>query len=371
MLSYSYTAATLSEYYEIVADIAERENIPAGCPLWFRGHPHAYYKLLPGIMRKADDKDVLNGEGTYGTKNLREDYRVQNYKARVFHLISSKPSMRLEWQALYQHNFGKTRLLDWSESARTALSFSLEAFIDPREREDLECLRHSITPTVWALNPRKLNEKVYGYFADSKHGFDNDELIKKALNSIGLEKEYIEICSELIKGRQSYFAIDESKQSDIGVDGIINLSVIDMLRNDIGPSLKEMLKNYEFNPFFYLCLRYYNDALPVEIKSICKFLPPLAVLHQYQGERIRAQRGVFTVFPNYYLAPGMQRLKKVGYDCRILENQSYIEDCLYEIRILDPVGVAQDLLFSGERRTELYPENECYINTMEAEGFHV
>ena len=80
---------------------------------------------------------------------------------------------------------------------------------------------------------------------------------------------------------------------------------------------------------------------------------------------------VVSIFPNYYFALGMQRLKKVGYDCRILENQPYIGDCLYEIRILDPTGVAKELLFSGERRTELYPENECYINTMEAEGFHV
>lgn len=348
MLSCSYTAATLSEYYKIVADIAGRENIPAGCPLWFRGHPYTHYKLLPGIMRKADDQDALNRAGTYGTKNLREDYRMQNYKARVFHLISSKPSMRLEWQALYQHNFGKTRLLDWSESARTALSFSLEAFIDPREREDLECLRHSITPTVWVLNPRKLNEKVYDYFESSKQGLDNLELIEKALKSIRLERIGDRLRSELKRGRKSYFSIDESNQSDIGVDGIINLSVIDMLRNDIGSSLKEMLKNYEFNPFFYLCLRYYNDALPVEIKGMCEFLPPLAVLHQYQGERIRAQRGVFTIFPNYYLAPGMQRLKKAGYDCRILENQPSIKDCLYEIRIMDPVGVAKELLFSGE-----------------------
>lgn len=371
MLSYNYAATTLSDYYEIVADIAKREKILAGAPLWFRGHPYTHYKLLPGIMRKADDKDALNSEGTYGTKNLREDYRMQNYKARVFHLISSKPSMRLEWQALYQHNFGKTRLLDWSESARTALSFSLEAFIDPREREDLECLRHSITPTVWVLNPRKLNEKVYDYFESSKQGLDNLALIEKALKSIGLEKMSGQLRLELENGRQSYLAIDESNQSDIGVDGIINLSVIDMFRNDIGPSLDKMLQDYEFNPFFYLCLRYYNDALPVEIKSMCEFLPPLAVLHQYQGERIRAQRGVFTIFPNYYLSSGMQRLKKAGYDCRILENQPSIKDCLYEIRILNPTGVAKELLFSGERRTELYPENQCYINTMEAEGFHV
>lgn len=133
--------------------------------------------------------------------------------------------------------------------------------------------------------------------------------------------------------------------------------------------LAKMLEHLEFNPFFYLCLRLYADALPVEVHTGDNILPPLAILHQYQSERIRAQRGAFAIFPNYSLDQSAKKYKNLGYDCRMLENQSYIADCLYEIRILNPNQVARDLLYSGERRTELYPENEYYVHTMEAAKF--
>lgn len=164
MAIHTYTVANLAEYYESITDIAHLDGAKAGTPLWFRGHPYSYYNLLPSIMRMDDTQDQINKNETYGTKKLKEDYRIQNYKARVFHLTPSKPSMKLEWQALYQHNLGKTRLMDWSESARTALSFALEAFINPRELKDLDYHRCNSTPTIWVLNPKRLNEKTYSFF---------------------------------------------------------------------------------------------------------------------------------------------------------------------------------------------------------------
>lgn len=118
-------------------------------------------------------------------------------------------------------------------------------------------------------------------------------------------------------------------------------------------------------------MRYYSDALPFLIEDSSNILPPLAILHQYQSERIRAQRGVFTIFPNYIMSSGIQRMKSIGYDCRMLENQRYIENCLYKIRILNPNEVAKEILYSGERQTELYPENEYYVHTLEANKFFV
>lgn len=94
-------------------------------------------------------------------------------------------------------------------------------------------------------------------------------------------------------------------------------------------------------------------------------------MHQYQSERIRAKRGVFTIFPNYYLQGISKAYKQIGIDCRVLENQSYVEECLFEIRITNPNQIAKELLYSGERRTELYPENEYYVHTLEASKFFV
>lgn len=361
-----YEVLNLPEYYDIISKIASKEGNGIRQPLWFRGHPYSTYSLIPSIMRKDSSKDKTNENKTYNTGNLREEYRQQNYKVRIYHLAQSKPNSKLEWQALYQHNFGKTRLLDWSESARTALSFALEAFLDPREMIDLQQQRNSITPTVWILNPRKLNQKVYEYM----YSGNANSLIEKALYSLGLNYEAAKIQAELAQAA-CYFNWDDGMEDDIEINGILNLGVIDEYRINNAFGMKRMLEHFEFNPFFYLCLRCYEDALPVEVERLGQMLPPLAILHQYQSERIRAQRGVFTIFPNYSLGTVVTKYKRAGYDCRILEHQSYVKDCLYEIRILHPQQVARELLNSGERRTELYPENEYYVHTMEAETFHI
>lgn len=366
MNAHKFVVTGLSEYYKTISNIANQSGLTAGCPLWFRGQAYAHYNLIPSIMRKDDKNDNINSNTTYNTENLREDCRLQNYKARVFHLTSDKPSSRLEWQALYQHNKGKTRLMDWSESARTALSFALESFIDPRELKHLIEERKTITPTVWILDPRKLNNKVFEYFGNDR----NRDVVAKALQSIGLSGKSADLIKEM-SCFNHYFSYNAQTLDDIEIDGIFNLGVIDEQRYTHASELKNMLEKNEFNPFFYLCLKYYVDALPVEVNNMKNMLPPLAILHQYQSERIRAQRGVFTVFPNYDLSDNIKRIKKIGYDCRMLENQQSIRDCLYEIRILNPNEVAKELLFSGERQTELYPENEFYVHTMEANKFFV
>ena len=64
---------------------------------------------------------------------LNADYRYQHFKARVFHEIDTNPELRSEWLEIYQHHFGNTRMLDWSESAKTALSFAVEPYLDTSE----------------------------------------------------------------------------------------------------------------------------------------------------------------------------------------------------------------------------------------------
>ncbi|MCH5263910.1 MAG: FRG domain-containing protein [Lachnospiraceae bacterium] len=365
MMNHKFVVSGLAEYYDIISEIAKQNDIKVGEPLWFRGHSYESYNLLPSILRKDSSSDKINTDETYTSGNLREDYRLQNYKARVFHLTANKPSSKMEWQALYQHNFGKTRLLDWSESARTALSFALEAFVDPRELMDLEEQRKTITPTVWVLKPRALNQKVYKYIATEMR----INAVEKALDSVGLSVCAKDICNTM-SSFEDYFSL-ASSSDDISINGILNLSVIDEQRHNLENQLEQLIRTGEFNPFFYLCLRFYVDALPVILSEPDKILPPLAILHQYQSERIRAQRGVFTFFPNYYLQGVPKVYKQIGIDCRNLENQSYVEDCLYEIRITNPNKVAKELLYTGERRTELYPENEYYVHTLEASKFYV
>ena len=49
------------------------------------------------------------------------------------------------------------------------------------------------------------------------------------------------------------------------------------------------------NSVYYVLGRIYSDGYILEDRKI----PPLAVVHPYHSERIKAQKGVFTVFPFY------------------------------------------------------------------------
>ena len=129
----------------------------------------------------------------------------------------------------------------------------------------------------------------------------------------------------------------------------------------------------EFNPFYYICLRYYSDAFPADVKDgKYDVLPPLAVLQPYHSERIRAQRGAFTIFPNYTLSQNAKKLYDVAkHDVRKMENQINIQDCLVKINLLNPIKIARSLILSGERRSELYPDVDVYTELIESEKFYI
>lgn len=372
MLGHKFTVSSVRELTDVIENITTSRELNPGTPLWYRGHQHADYVLLPTLLRKSDADYEINRNSTYSTVNLQEDYRLQNFKARVFHLIDPIPENRIEWQALYQHHLGATRLLDWSESIWTALSFSLEAFLDARPRLDLNKIRTTITPVLWVLDPVALNKKVYEYFRDI--GMQQPELVKKACSNLDLtlfQEQALD--KQLQSARQQALPYRQPDISGkIESQGIINLGVLDEFRQRHMGELKGMLLSGEYNPYFYMYLRYYADALPVQVKDAQEqMMPPLAILHLYQSERIRAQRGTFTVFPNYYLESEAVKSKQWGYDCRIMENQMALQDCIYEIRLLNPRKITRELMAFGMRQSELYPESDCYTRTMEAEKYFV
>lgn len=368
MIGNIYRAKDLNEVISALNDIASRCNIKAGQPLWYRGHNQFHYQLIPSIMRDQK-KESINEKGTYSSLNLREEYRLQNYKARVFHLTKPMPGNSIEWTALYQHHFGKTRFLDWSESVWTALDFSLEVYMDPRERLDLDALRSGATPVVWVLNPVVLNQHVYDFFI--KHG-EEGGYFRKAVG------EYQDAGEDLEKVLTSMSGIEDSPyhiawgegDNDVADLGIINLGVLDECRRRRSSDIPGLLRTGEYNPFFFMCVRYYADALPVIVTKVERdVLPPLAVLHQYQNERIRSQRGTFTVFPNYFLKKEAEECRALHFDMRAMENQDFINDCLFEIRILDPRKVAKELMRTGSRQTEIYPESDSFARGIEARNF--
>lgn len=360
MNSKVYKVRNLSELIIEINRIASANGNQGCSPLWFRGHAESHYTLLPSLLRKTHYNDI-NERHTYNHLNLSEELRMQCFKSRVFHLIDPKPTNAIEWTALYQHHFGKTRFLDWTESLWIALSFAIESFLDPRSRIDIKQQRAQATPVIWVLNPRRLNHMVYSFMKSA----DNKDYIKHATM---LYEDSISGIAEIIGDHIQNQSLYQGNCGNIGVEptGIINLGVIDALRRECGTDLPQLLAAGEFNPYYYMCLRYYVDALPAVIISPEKpMLPPLAVLHQYQNERIRAQRGTFTVFPNYHLCEWAAEASEKGFNCCAMERQCTIQDCLYEIRIMDPPRIASELMNTGIRQTGLYPESDFYSRDIE------
>lgn len=355
----SYTAGSLGEYLEIINylnDLAAVQYAGANgtCRLWYRGHEKQSYLLMPTLQRSSSGV-----QNTYSLDHLREDMRYQHFRSKCTQLVDTSPESKIEWQEILQHHLGSTRLMDWSESAISSLLFALEAFIDPRDNPELSSRRLNMTPTIWVLNPAGLNRHVYDAFQERA------DLFAAAAQDLqaGIQADDL-VClkmAQLLRTKRDVFF--ENKNEGF-IDGIFCLSVIENERQAKGGRLWNLLKNEEFNPFFYLLLRYYSDGLPVAMDA----LPPLAIVHPYHSKRIQSQHGVFTVAPYYYIQASEQN----GiWDKRPMERQQMIQDCLYQIRIARPARVAEDLLIIGERRARLYPELDVYVRDMEAKKWYI
>jgi len=371
-----YFVSSLGEYYEVLNVIAEEEkdrdakrsvkknaSVQEGREprLWFRGIKTRKYDLLPTLYR--NNYQGSNKARTYSDMNRREDYRYQHFKARVYHAVATNPELKSEWQEIYQHNLGKTRMMDWTESAKTALAFSVEPFIITKYDKKLEYERMTITPCVWVLNPYRLNEKVYEIVGELQDGY-----YVKALQDIGLSQFSADMKAEIRGHERIYFS---GVKEDVEIAGILGLGILEKYREAMGERLKNCVENFEFNPFHYMALRMYSDALPVEIENTKDILPPLAILQPYHTERIRAQRGVFTVYPNYLMSKNMENLAKHRkIDYRAMNLQPQIQECFAKINIVDPHRMARQLIYSGERDCELYPEIENYVEVMETDKYY-
>lgn len=337
---------SLGAYMEQVSEIAQYHSASAMCPpiLWFRGQSNASYSLIPSLFRTKARAEKKNGIGNYTKLHYAEDIRTQHYIAKNFHLLSKEPSSRVEWLEVMQHHQVNTRVLDWSESSMHSLLFALEPFFDGNKYKEES--RHKCVPCVWVLTPKALNKKIMEYLSQ------NTDLQKSLMNDLEIDATDQK---KILCNLKKYGEIDMYSETEetCHIDYIFNLSSInDELLRDRNRLKELLIKGDVMNPYYYLLARIYSDGYVLKDRK----LPPLCVVHPYHSERIKAQKGVFSVFPFYEEQSSDLFLRKNNIIPDAMEYNNMAEDCLCQILIKNPQKVALQMLQNGMNDSWLYPE---------------
>ena len=145
----SITVRSLGEYVDVIQDLqdewSDREDAETGSAdgglahIWFRGHAGKEWELKPKIFRTHTEIRVADEEELYAEFVRRG--------------CSLAPSLTDGWHAYFvmQHHGVPTRLLNWTDSALTALYFALkDAQTDA---------------AVWAVNPLWLNSRTISRYS--------------------------------------------------------------------------------------------------------------------------------------------------------------------------------------------------------------
>lgn len=106
--------------------------------IWFRGQSVFSWNLQPAYLRKE--------------RNISEFTLITKFKQNASLLISRTPLDYFDWLFQMQHHGVPTRLLDWTESALTALYFA----VTDEENKNKD-------GAMWILLPTELNKNANIY----------------------------------------------------------------------------------------------------------------------------------------------------------------------------------------------------------------
>ncbi len=323
--------------------------------LWSRGHREQSWNLRPTLLRDVRLNPV-NNLNNASKRAMEEELRKQHYIAKNYHFLNKEPKTSIEWYEVMQHHGVKTRLLDWSESELHSLIFALECFFDNKRYHSSERINSS--PCVWILDPIEWNMKAFELI------ISNDRIIDACVSrlyKVGLfDKKQIK---DRMKELQWVFDDYISVTSAGHLKGIFNLSsIIEMQQGLRQEDLILLLKNGElYYCFFYILLYIYLECEPQKINEIM----PLSIVESYHSERIRAQKGAFTVFPYYEEDSAFKSAIKMGIPLDSMEYMQNGNHLLYKIVLCNPDEIAFEVMNAGANVSWLYPEMPVVANAIE------
>ncbi len=344
-----YKVHSLTEELEIVNEFSAGEKV------WFRGHASCGYHLLPTLYRGK--KVSFREDKNFNSMHMAEQMRIQQYYAKDYPFIKNSGHNTLEWLGMGQHFGMNTRFLDWSGSAIHSTIFALESYFEKADYEGEQI------PCVWVLKPQKMNKRIVDrffkrewiekyqddYFHDVMDIKEARELIKDIANNMGddLRKVFIE-------------SDPENKWKHM--DYIFNVSYFDQLLKAAKSNPKLAVSQNVINPvFLFLALVYIEGVVTGDavLDSV-----PLAVIHPLNNERIREQRGAFTLFP----FPSKENYGKAGesLDYMRMEYNPCLKGTLCKIELLRPRKICEELRTIGAHRSWLYNEPEFITKEIES-----
>lgn len=358
MAIHQYKVYHFQEYVDIITDIGCRRRLTRDMPpvLWSRGHRKQDWNLLPTLLRDVKLNPIGGARNAAG-RAMEEELRKQHYIARNYHFLEKEPQTNVEWFEVMQHHGVKTRMLDWSESTMHSLIFALECFFD-REKYRTED-RVNSSPCVWLLEPDKWNMTALKEILNNNLLIDSciDRLHSASDSAKAVIKDRL---SQLNVNLDSYLDVDSAKH----LKCIFNLSTI--IAEQQVMSNQELVYLLREGELHY-CLSFIlsNIYLPAELKKIDQVLP-LAIVESYHSERIKAQKGAFSVFPYYEEDAAVKAAGKMKIPLDAMEYMYKGNHFLHKIQLCNPDEIAFEIMNAGLNVSWLYPEMPVVANAIES-----